>query len=1084
MSTSSWFRFAVKALFWPWNVLLLAFVVFGFVPMVLVPLVIDAIDGLARWDFVSTALVVIVVPFFSVWHAWQHRRHHDEHPLELLTFFFGVELALLAVTAGRLFGLHELTGAGEVVFAAIVVGGFVAEVRVVLGDRLPPSQILDGTMNVALVFRALAGIYVGALLSSISVPLLAQIVWNLGDVAGNAFFTVFFLLPLWLWGLALVALVLLLPVAAPLAWLHVAHRSSELVQKRWGTDDLLVTTLSPIAAFVVAVAVQWTQPHVGVLLRLERPVQTDDDRRALVADRDRIEAGLVDAYLGRHTYLGDDDSRPWSAAFDWRRGHHQKSVLDEVFDDSLRNYARPFFYEGAFGDDAARARAAYRAFFGRELERVHAPAVRKALAARWSRDQRFAGFVDEGQARVRLERQDLTIRNDRAGVVDVDIHDTWVNQTGSDQEVVLSFELPESAAVTGLWLGPTDDRADAFTHVVSPRGAAQQVYREEVRARRDPALLEQTGPRQYRLRVFPLPARPAHGGREILENGWEAKSAPRVHVWLTYEALPDDDGRVPLPRLRERRNGFWDARTIRHVHFGSDVLGLASAIDAYARAVDAVDGGDWVQSEGLTLPRIARATVGARVGDTCAALVPVAAPAMPSLAGRTIDVVVDRSLATAAHKASLVGALDALHATGASVRFVLGTSTLRSEPPMLVDDYGAADVDKTVFFGAAQPKELLAQWIETHRETLPDVVVVLAGGASFDVATDAPLPLDRLRDRALPRTLLVHLDGTMPAGYDDATLDAIRRSGGTATTGIHDALLRLQDTPWVDGHRFDAHVQGACPSAGPGRAVVARQQILLADRGGKAPLSALDGLHRLAVEASVATPYSSLLVLVNAQQRARLAQLTNQQDRFDREVDDDGKGAGLAKLKEAVRSTTEALSPRSERADRLQRFNGDRRHDAMRPVMPSVAPPARVMTTAEAIRQMIDEEAKRGENAQPQSLPSAFPTSAPMSNGIALRAPAAGGVAPKAEAFAGVDAAASVDAKKDAPVDQGIAANEPGPAFVPITEVAPPVDDTQPTASASPPPSVSGVPEPGEWLLIVLAMGAVAVFELRRRRVV
>jgi putative PEP-CTERM system integral membrane protein len=1050
MSTSSWFRFFVRALFWPWNLLLLAFVVFGFVPMVVVPMVIDAIDGLARWDFVSTALVVTFVPFFSVWHAWQHRKAHRERPLELLTFFFGVELALLAVTAGRLFGLHELTGAGEVIFAAIVVGGFVAEVRVVLGDRLPPNQLVDGAMNVALVLRALAGVYVGALLASISLPLLAQFVWGLGEFVGPAAIVVVLLLPLWLWLGASIVLVLLLPVAAPVSWVIVARRSSLLVRERWGVDDLLVTTLSPLAAGIVAVAVQWTQPHVGVLSRIAQLAVTDDDRRALVADREHIERGLVDAYLGRHTYLGDNGSQPWSTAFAWQRGYQQRGLISTGLDNTLIDYGRPFFYDGEFGE-AAMARSAYRAFFGRELERDHAAEVRKALAARWSRDERFAGFIDEGQARVRLERQDLTIRNDRKGVVDVEVHDTWANQTGSDQEVVLSFELPESAAVTGLWLGPTENRAEAFTHIVSPRGAAQQVYREEVRARRDPALLEQTGPRQYRLRVFPLPARPPHSGVEILQNGWEAKDAPRVHVWVTYEALPDDDGGVPLPRLRERRNGFWDARTTRHVHFGSDVLGVASSVDAFAEAQDAIDGGEWVQHTGLTLPAVARATVAARVDGACAALVPAAAPAMPSLAGRIIDVVVDRSLAVADHQQALLDALAALRATGATLQFTLGTSMLRTDRPEVVDDYDDEDVRRTVFFGAAQPKELLAQWVLNHHEKLPDVVVVLAGGASFDVATDTPLPLLERDDHALPRTLLVHLDGAMPRGYDDATLDAIRRSGGTATTSLRDGLLRLQDTPFVDGHRFDAtvtdDVAGGCASSGPGRAVIARQRILLADRGGKAPLSALDGLHRLAVESSVTTPYSSLLVLVNAQQRARLAQLSNQQDRFDREVDDDGKGAGLARLKQAVASTTRSLAKPA--ANDRKAFRASARRDDVRSA--SAAPPAAAAAPARA--GMMNEAA---------------PTTAKAEASLD---------APKDDAKDAAQNAAQIDAQNAAQID---AQNAPAVDLAP-TDAPTTAPTTQPT---SPPPSVSGVPEPDEWLLIVLAIAAVAVFELRRRRLV
>src|SRR5262249_55241893 len=97
----------------------------------------------------------------------------------------------------------------------------------------------------------------------------------------------------------------------------------------------------------------------------------------------------------------------------------------------------------------------------------------------------------------------------------------------------------------------------AFT--VAPRGAAQRVYGGEVRRRRDPALLEQIGPRQYRLRAFPIPPRPRHdehGARPQLMQ------APRFHLWLRV-ALLAEGGVFPLPRLGERRGVCWDRATRR-----------------------------------------------------------------------------------------------------------------------------------------------------------------------------------------------------------------------------------------------------------------------------------------------------------------------------------------------------------------------------------------------------------------------------------------------------------------------------------------------------------------------------------------
>lgn len=45
----------------------------------------------------------------------------------------------------------------------------------------------------------------------------------------------------------------------------------------------------------------------------------------------------------------------------------------------------------------------------------------------------------------------------------------------------------------------------SMTGIVAPRGAARQVYTDSLRRNTDPALLEQSWPSTYKLRVFPVP---------------------------------------------------------------------------------------------------------------------------------------------------------------------------------------------------------------------------------------------------------------------------------------------------------------------------------------------------------------------------------------------------------------------------------------------------------------------------------------------------------------------------------------------------------------------------------------------------
>ena len=170
---SAFARRVPALLFWPWNLVLCCVMVAGYLPLVMVQLVVDAAYGLARLDFVFGSLVMVLVPPLCVIHAIQHRHAYKDDPWELASFFFGVELPLLACTGARLFGFQQLTGAAELVYLAIIVGGVVAETRVIFGERLPRGQLVDGVLHSILVLRLVAGTYVGFLLASLSVPLLA-----------------------------------------------------------------------------------------------------------------------------------------------------------------------------------------------------------------------------------------------------------------------------------------------------------------------------------------------------------------------------------------------------------------------------------------------------------------------------------------------------------------------------------------------------------------------------------------------------------------------------------------------------------------------------------------------------------------------------------------------------------------------------------------------------------------------------------------------------------------------------------------------------------------------------------------------
>ena len=165
-------------------------------------------------------------------------------------------------------------------------------------------------------------------------------------------------------------------------------------------------------------------------------------------------------------------------------------------DDNWRN--------SAFQREPAQAAALYEQFFDQPITEGEHDAVVAAVRSSWNIETSTAAWQAVDDREVHLLSQAVTVTA-QADWADVELAEVYQNMTGVNQEVVYYFSLPESAVITGLWLGNSPNRAERFAYRISPRGAAQTAYRTEVRRRIDPALVEQIGPRQYRLRAFPIP---------------------------------------------------------------------------------------------------------------------------------------------------------------------------------------------------------------------------------------------------------------------------------------------------------------------------------------------------------------------------------------------------------------------------------------------------------------------------------------------------------------------------------------------------------------------------------------------------
>ena len=113
-----------------------------------------------------------------------------------------------------------------------------------------------------------------------------------------------------------------------------------------------------------------------------------------------------------------------------------------------------------------------------------------SMLARW----------ENAKVELNFAKHESEIKSD-IGAMETTVTYEFQNTDTQNQEVIYSIELPSSdSVVTDLRLGLNLE----LTGTLAPRGAAEQVYVDSLRRNTDPALLEQTGPTTYRLRVFPV----------------------------------------------------------------------------------------------------------------------------------------------------------------------------------------------------------------------------------------------------------------------------------------------------------------------------------------------------------------------------------------------------------------------------------------------------------------------------------------------------------------------------------------------------------------------------------------------------
>lgn len=255
-------------------------------------------------------------------------------------------------------------------------------------------------------------------------------------------------------------------------------------------SNLVLNTIAgSLAVFLIVTFVVSYQPDKSFYINKLNDFykSTDFDTREklageIVSNKKQVEEAIDYVYMARTRYLFGTENEVISNTYSDPGGKTDTGVLKSVLQQIFNLIAYPFIYQGPPLSDY-NILSTYEYIFAENYEKPS--------------DDNTDTAVELAKRTVKVES-----RNDALSAT-VIVEEEYISKSARDEEVIYEFSLPDASVITQLKLGPNLE----FEGAVAPRGAAQKTYQQEVNRFRDPALLEQTGPRQYRLRIFPIPSK-------------------------------------------------------------------------------------------------------------------------------------------------------------------------------------------------------------------------------------------------------------------------------------------------------------------------------------------------------------------------------------------------------------------------------------------------------------------------------------------------------------------------------------------------------------------------------------------------
>jgi len=428
-------------------------------------------------------------------------------------------------------------------------------------------------------------------------------------------------------------------------------------------------------------------------------------------------------------------------------------------------------------------------------------------------------------------------------LAEITIEEEYDNQTNSQQEVIYEFSLYPGSVITSLRLGPDLE----FPGVIAPKGAAQKTYESQIRINRDPALLEQIGANSYRLRVFPIPA----------NRDFNTLKGKHQKVAFTYTTSATANG-FPLPVYSRQTNVYSTSASTYLLAKGNQLTKMDVSDkylpSAFSPCQSRLDPGDLVQI-------------------TCAHPILVS--------GKKVAILLDVSLK---NKSSpnlnqlIQFAKDHPEFFDTNKVDLYKYNTAVSDPQVLTSPITPATLSSLVFWGQSDLNSALSKITRSY-----DAVFIISGSSTpLPASTRYPFSLSTPAYFIHPQTPAYSLEFT----------SRILQSGGLISNSWDDSIDQYffsqnlpSDSYLVNKYFYLKNLPKLVPATGTLGNLSNYGQLMKYVQSTPTNLvndiTKMDELNTFAQKASLVTPYSSLISLVNVQQQQILQNFENQYNRYE-----------------------------------------------------------------------------------------------------------------------------------------------------------------------------------------------------------